>query len=294
MSERVDKQWHAKGIEAYSTAAIIGTLNHYGVELTEQRFKELAKDDYPLAIAQAWHQRWKGTGQFSRFPAAAAEELWRRLCDGALAPTDLALALVKLLTAMNDALEGKSDDGTWNTRFAVCEAYLPKVPPPSDQREKFLAEMVAALGEWLEVFDRMAEALAKKGHHAFAERFVAFEEQLFPVREGVARALVRAAKGEVDAAAAELLAIAQDAKRDDFARIGAVDGLIDLGRLDDAKRIALELVDKAEAEKDLELGTEIVQRFTRLLEKDPKLSDRNALRARVEKLAAALKPAGET
>lgn len=293
MSERVDKAWHTKGIDAYSTAAIIGTLNHYGVQVSEERFKELAKDDFPLAIAQSWHQSWKGTGQFTRFPAAAAEELWRRLCAGEVAPTDVSLALVNLLTTMNHALEQKPDDGTWNTRFAVCEAYLPKVPPPGDRREKFMAEMVAALGEWLEVFDRMGEALAKKGHPALADRFVALEEQLFPVREGAARALVRAAKGDTEGAAADLLAVASDTKRDDFSRISAVDGLIDLDRLADAKRIALELVDKAEADKDLELGTEIVQRFTRLLEKDPKMPDKHELRARVEKLAAALKPSGE-
>ncbi|MEW5743656.1 MAG: hypothetical protein AB1938_32390 [Myxococcota bacterium] len=292
MAERVDKGWQAKGIEAYSTEAILGTLGHYGVSVDEEGFKKLAAEDFPLAIAQIWHQRWKGTGQFSRFPAAAAEELWRRLCEGAPAPTDLALALIKLLSALNAALEGKPDDGTWDARFKVVEAYLPRLPAEEGRREKFLGEMVAALGEeMMDAVDRFGEALARRGQAALAERFVAIEEALFPVRAGSARALVKAAGGDAEGAAKDLLAIAQDGARDPFARLSAVDGLIELGKLDVAKQVTLELVDRSEQQKDLELGTEAVQRLTKLLKADPKMKDREALRRRVEALAEALKPA---
>ncbi|GMU60278.1 MAG: hypothetical protein AMXMBFR34_20410 [Myxococcaceae bacterium] len=294
MAERVDKGWQAKGIEAYSNEAILGTLSHYGVTLDEAGFKQLAADEFPLAMAQLWHQRWKGTGQFSRFPAAAAEELWHRLCDGAVAPTDLTLALIKLLGALNAALEGKPDDGTRDTRFKVVEAYLEKLSAGGLRRDKFIAEMTAALGDELgEAVDHLAEALARKGQPELAERFVAIEEKLFPVRAGSARAMVKAAAGDAEGAATELTHLAQDTSRDALARLSAVDGLIELGRLEVAKSVTLELVERSAQEKDLELGTEAVTRLTRLLKADPKMKDREALRKRVEALAAALGPAGE-
>jgi len=291
MAERVDKGWQARGIEVYSNEAILGTLAHYGVTVDEAGFKALAENHFPLGIAQAWHERWKGTGQFSRFPAAAAEELWRRLCDGRLAPTDLTLALLNLMGALKDALDGKPDDGTRDTRFKVVEAYLPKLPEAPERREQFLAEMAAALGdEALVAIDLLAEVLARGGLKELAERFVTLEEALFPVRQGSARALVKAALGDVDGAAKDLEALARDTGRDAWVRLGAVDGLIELGRLDEAKAVTLELVDLAEQRKDLELGTEVVQRFTKLLKADPKLKDRDVLRKRVEALAEALRP----
>ncbi|MCC6332467.1 MAG: hypothetical protein IT380_00605 [Myxococcales bacterium] len=294
MAERVDKGWQARGIEAYSTEAILGTLSHYGVALDEAGFKELAAQDFPLAIAQLWHQRWKGTGQFSRFPAAAAEELWRRLCGGAVAPTDLTLALIRLLGALNAAMEGKPDDGTRDTRFKVVEAFLEKLPGAELRRDRFIAEMTAALGDELgEAVDHLAEALARRGQPELAERFVAIEEKLFPVRAGSARAMVKAAAGDAEGAAKELTALAQDGSRDAFARLSALDGLIELDRLEVAKAVALELVERAEEERDLELGTQVVYRLTRLLKADPNSRDREALRKRVEALAAALGPGGE-
>ena len=163
------------------------------------------------------------------------------------------------------------------------------LPEPGDRRELFTAELVVALNEWLEVFDKLAEALAMKGHHAEADRFVAIEERLFPVREGSARALVRAAKGDREGAAADVLAIAEDAKRDDFSRLSAIDGLLELGRVDDAKRLTLALIDKAEQTKDVDLAAEAVPRLRAVLEKNPKTPDRKALRARVEQLAATFK-----
>jgi|APLak6261675434_1056106.scaffolds.fasta_scaffold00974_3 hypothetical protein len=289
-TERVDKSWHTKGIDCYSVPAILGTLAHYGVAVTETEFLEAAKEDFPLFIAQRWHQQWKGTGQFSRFPAAAAEELWRRLKPEEIAPTDLTLALINLLSSLDRALDGKPDDGTQETRFKVVEGYLPRLPPEGDRREKFMAEMVAALGEWLEVTDTMAEALARKNQPALADRFVALEEALFPVRQGTATALVKAAKGDVDGAVKDLVVIAGDAKRDDFARLSAIDALFDYEQHDAAKRFTLELVDRAEQQKDVDLASEVVERMTRLLKADPKRADKNELRARVEQLSRVLEP----
>lgn len=288
MSERVDKTWHTKGIETYSVAAILGSLAHYGVAITEASFLELSKEDFPLTIAMKWHEHWKGTGQFSRYPAAAAEELWRRLKGGELAPTDLSLALVNLLTSLNGALDGKPDDGSWDTRFKVAEGALQRLPPVGDRREKFMAEMVGSMGEWLEVLDGMAEALAKKGQPALADRFVSLEEALFPVRQGTATALVKAAKGDEYGALVELRLIAGDAQRDDFARLSAIDALFQFNQADDAKRYTLELVDRAEQQKDVELASEVVERMAHLLRIDPKRGDREELRKRVEQLSRVL------
>lgn len=288
MSERVDKGWNSRGIDCYAVPAILGTLSHYGVPMTEEKFLELAKDDYPLAIAQAWHEQWKGTGQFSRFPAAAAEELWRRLKQGEVAPTDVALAIINLLTSLEKALDQKKDDGTWETRFKVVENYLPSLPKEEARRDKFLAEVVGALNDLMEVFDTMAEALARKEQPAFADRFVAIEETLFPVRKGTAAAFVKAGKGDEAGAIADFKAIAGDAQRDDFARLCAIDGLINFEQRDDAKRFTLELVDRAEQQKDVELASEAVERLTELLKGDPKMKDRNEIRQRVEKLSRTL------
>lgn len=288
MSERVDKGWNSRGIDCYAVPAILGTLTHYGVPMTEERFLELAKEHYPLALAQQWHEHWKGTGQFSRFPAAAAEELWRRLKQGEVAPTDVALAIINLLTSLEKALDQKKDDGTWETRFKVVENYLPTLPTDEARRDRFLAEVVGALNDLMEVFDTMAEALARKAQPALADRFVAIEESIFPVRKGTAAAFVKAGKGDEPGAIADFIAIAADTKREDFARLCAIDGLINFKQLDEAKRFTLELLDRAEQLKDVELASETVERLAELLKSDPKMKDRNDIRERVEKLSRTL------
>jgi hypothetical protein len=290
MSERVDKSWHSKGIDTYSVPAILGTLAHYGVAVTEEQFLELAKEDFPLTIATTWHERWKGTGQFSRFPAAAAEELWRRLKPGVIAPTDVALAIVNLLNALDAALDKKADDGTWDTRFKVVEAYLPSIPSEPERRELFMSELVAALSDYVEVFDGMAEALARRDQQALADRFTAFEEALIPERKGVSAALVQAARGQVSEAMKALVGIAGDASRDAASRLAAIDGLFLHEQLDDARKFTLELVDLAEKEKDVDLASDVVERLSELLRRDPKRADRDDLRRRVEQLARTLEP----
>jgi hypothetical protein len=199
---------------------------------------------------------------------------------------------VNLLTALDRALDGKPDDGARESCFTIVEGFLPRAPAAGDRREKFMAEMVAALGEWLEVLDGMAEALAKKSQAELADRFCALEEALFPVRQGTATALVKAARGDVGSALIDLMVIAGDAKRDDFARLSAIDALVQYDKLDDAKRFTLELVDKAQQEKDVDLASEAVERLTEMLRLNPRRSDRDELRARVEQLARVLESGG--
>ena len=285
--ERVDKKWIERGIDQYSTAAIFGTLSHYGVSLTEAAFLELTKEHFPLAIAQLWHEHWKGTGQFSRFPAAAAEQLWSRLKPGEIAPTDLALGLISLLGTLSSALDDKTDDGTWETRFKVVEAYLPKIPGPEEKRQRFLAETLAAIGEeWADVFDGMAEALMKKGQGALAERMASIEELLFPEHVGVTRALLAVAKGDTAAGFAQLSAIANDTARTPFARLGAASSLLDHEQVDAALGPLNELLDLAEKDRDADLASQAVEQLDRVV-KMPGRKDLPKLRERIEKLIAA-------
>jgi hypothetical protein len=285
-AERVDKRWVERGIETYSTAAILGTLAHYGVAIDEAGFLELAKQHYPLALAEVWHEQWKGTGQFSRFPAAAAEELWARLKPGEAAPTDLALALIKLLQGLEGVLDGKPDDGTRETRFKVVEAYLPKVPTEAEQRVRFLGETLGALGEWSDVFDGMAEALAKKGHAPVAARLAAIDEALFPDHVGITRALIKLQSGDASGID-DLRTLGHDAKRIPLARLAAAEGLLDHQRGDDARAVLVELLDVAEKEKDAELAGMVVESLRRLLELEPTRADHPHLRQRIEQLVRA-------
>ncbi len=287
---RVDKGWQAKGIDTFSTEAILGTLRHYGVDIDEARYVALADKEFPFGIAAEWHQVWKGTGQFSHFPAVASEELWRRLRKGEIAPTDLTLALVKLLGELDRALDGKPDDGTRETRWVVVENYLKSLPTNEARLLKFINELIGTMDEWLEPFDGMAEALAKRGHAELADRFVAIEEKLFPVRKGVAAARVRAAKGDLLGAKHELEALAGDAAKDDHVRLGAIDALIDLKELALAKRHLLSLADKAQEGRDVDLAADVVELLTSVLEADPDTEDKDALRDRVQALARALAP----
>ena len=293
MSQRVDKGWQARGLDAYPVEAILGTLAHYGVPLTEDGFRALAEQDFPLAIAEAWHRRWTGTGQFARFPAAAADELWRRLCAPRVAPTDVALAVMKLVGALQEVLQGKPGDGTLPARFQVAEAYLPAIPQDPGLQRRFLSELGAALAPFQDAIDPLAEALARAGQRPLAERFAILEEALYPVRTGAVLALVQAAAGDPEGAAAALEALARDPGRSDAAQLSVVDALLELGRLDPALALALRLLDRAEQARDVELAAGVVERLTRLLKLDPARADRQVIRARVEALARALQPPAE-
>ncbi|MBE2253723.1 MAG: hypothetical protein IAE78_29610 [Myxococcus sp.] len=291
-TERVDKGWQQRGIDCYPVEAIIGTLAHYGVKIDEASFKAAAAEHFPLAIAMKWHEGWKGTGQFSRFPAAAAEELWRRLLPGQIAPTDVALAVINLMKDLADLLDEKKDQGTLETRFKVVEAYLPSIPPPP-RRDLFIGELIGALNDWMEPLDGMGEALAKKKHDALADRFVAIEEALISQRKGVASAIVQAQRGDRDGAVRAFSAIALDSQRDFWNRLSALDALLDFEENELAKQAALPLFDDAEKSKDLELVSSVIERLAHLLEVDPAMPERKALRERIERLAAELGPGDE-
>lgn len=285
-TERVDKKWIDQGVESYSTEAILGTLGHYGVVVTEAQYLELSKDHFPLAIAQQWHERWKGTGQFTKFPAAAAEELWSRLRPDDIAPTDLGLAMIKLMQDLDLALDGKADEGTQDTRFKVVENYLPKLPAEEKTRQRFLAETLAAIGEWADVFDGMPEALVKKNLPALADRLVKIDEGIFPEHVGVASATLKAAKGEVEPAVKELNAIAHDEKRIPFARLAAAGALLELEKIDDVTQALMKLLDLAESTRDVDLASESVEMLQHVLEAEPNRKDKLELRSRIEKMVA--------
>lgn len=292
-TERVDKGWQQRGLDQYSLEAIIGTLAHYGVVTDEAAFKALAQAEFPLGMAMQWHEHWKGTGQFSRFPAAAAEELWHRWLPGEIAPTDVALALVKLLGDLTSLVEKKPDEGTLETRFKVVENYLPKIPTERERRERFIGELLGALTDWVEPFDAMAELLAREKHDAAADRFVAIEETLLPQRLGVSAAIVRAERGDEPGAIEAVSAIASDPKNDRWNRLSACDALFDFDRPELAKAAVLSLFDEAEQAKELEFLSAVVERLAHLLEVDPKMPERNQLRQRIEQLADELRPPGE-
>lgn len=287
---RVDKGWQAKGLDMYSTPEILGTLAHYGVKEDEASFLKKCEEAYPLGIAHAWHEHWAGKGQFLRFPVAASEELWRRLKPGVVAPSDVTLAIVNLLEMLDEKLAGEVDDGSHETRFKVVEAYLKTLPEAGDRQSRFLDEVVVTLGDWLEVFDTMARALAKKEFAAEAQRFVALEEALFPLRRGTSSALLAASSGDRQGGVAALNAIAADATRGDYNRLSAIDCLLELEETAAAKQHVLVLLAKAEETKDVELASEAVAMLSEVLERDPDPADRKELQARVESLAKTLVP----
>lgn len=260
MTDRLDKQWQEKGLKSYSTEAIIGTLEHYGVSIDPRSFKAQAELAYPLTIAQSWMNLWKGTGKFARLPGAAVEELWRRLAPDLLQPLDVVDALTQLMKALI-ALRQKQDTAAVDAKFDAMDASLKKLPPEGERREHFMAEVVMVLSGTLETLDLMAEGLAKDGHAAAADRFVGVEEALFPVRKGVSAALVVAAKGDPAAAVAALKAIAEDTARDEYAQLSAIDALIHLRAADTAIGPLGGLGDRADKANDGELLAQLDRRW---------------------------------
>ncbi len=258
--ERLDKQWQEKGLKAYSTKAIQNTLEHYGVSIDARSFRAQAEMFYPLTIAQSWLNLWKGTGKFAKLPVAAVEELWKRLAPEILQPLDVVQALTTLLQALMQ-LRRREDTSPVDAKFDEMDAVLKRLPDAGERRDHFMAEVVMVLSGSLETLDLMAEGLAKDGRVKEAERFVAVEEQLFPVRKGVSSALVMSAKGDRVPALAQLQAIADDAARDDYARMSAVDGLMHLKAQAQALAPLVALGDKADAANDGEFLQEIDRRW---------------------------------
>jgi hypothetical protein len=285
-ADRVDKQWQNKGLGSYSTQAIIGTLGHYGVSVTEAGYTELAATKFPLGIAEEWHQTWKGTGQFSRFPAAAADELWRRFVRDRLMPGDFAVALAQLVSALESMREG-SAEAPVGDRFKKMSEVRARVPLKDGKpNPRFIAEAVFHMGDWVRELNHLAENLAKEGHVDDAEEFAELEEFLFPSRAGASKAIVKAAKGDKEGAVADLEALAARREADRENRLSAIDALIQLGEIAKAKGPAVALLDVAEAEKDFHFALELGERLRFVMNKLGPSSDRSQILARLAVLGA--------
>ncbi|MBN1208306.1 MAG: hypothetical protein JXB05_25830 [Myxococcaceae bacterium] len=262
-TERVDKAWQNKGLEGYSTEAILGTLGHYGVPVVEADFRKLAETSWPQDIALEWGKKWKGTGPFKPFPYVAAEELWRRWVPERLAPHEFAEALAELMGALTSVLEGLQDTPA-GAAFERMKAVRQRVPM-DDKGQPMLAFIERALGGFdekvAEMFDSMAETLARAGHVGHAEAFAEFEEFLLPDRRGIATAMVRAAKGERDAALTDLENVSADPARSPLAHLLAVDGLIHLGAWPQAIARARPMMVQAEKDGDIHLAIDLCSRL---------------------------------
>ncbi|MDY7229227.1 hypothetical protein [Hyalangium rubrum] len=262
-TERVDKAWQSKGLQGYSTEAIVGTLGHYGVPVAEADFRKLSETIWPPDIGMQWGQKWKGTGPFKPFPFAAADELWRRWVTDRIAPRELSDALAELLKSLALLLDGKKDAPV-EAAFERMKGVRQKVPM-DDKGQPQLAFMERALGVFnekvAEMFDSMAETLVKAGHTGHADAFAEMEEFLLPDRRGIAGAIVRAAKGERDPALAELEKVTSDSSRSSLSRLLAVDGLIHLGAWPQATTQGRALLMQAEKDKDIHLAIDLCARL---------------------------------
>ncbi|HEX8820426.1 MAG TPA: hypothetical protein VF794_10905 [Archangium sp.] len=262
-SDRVDKAWQRKGLKDYSTEAIIGTLGHYGVQVSEADFRQLAEKKYPSGIAEGWLPQWKGTGQFAPFPFAAAGELWRRWLTDRVAPYDLSEGLAQLMGALGQLLQG-SQEAPVGPAFQRINELRQRVPV-NDKGEPDLNFMQEALRVFDErsarAFDDLAEMLAKAGHIDDAEAFADLEEFLLPDRRGVAKPIIRATKGERDPALEDLQKVATDASRAPISRVLAVDGLLHLGANDKVIAVGRPLLEEAERTQDWHLALDLVARL---------------------------------
>jgi hypothetical protein len=259
-TERVDKSWQTKGLKAYSNEAIVGTLGHYGVAIDEAGFKELSSKEFPLKIAEGWHEKWKGKGQFAVFPLAAADELWTRLQPGKLHPQKMAEALAKLIIGLE---KGTDSDAAFKDVDAL-KGQLPKVDDKVP--EPFVAEVAYHLGQGLDAFNKLAEKLALAGKASEGQRVAELEELLFPHRAGVSTALVRAAKGEKDAAVQALDALAGKDGAEPQAKLEAFSGLLRLNAHPEALKRGVGLIDWAEKE-DLHLALGITEQLHKIAER---------------------------
>lgn len=262
-TQRVDKGWQQKGLKDYPTESLLGTLGHYGIAVGEEDYRKLAETTFPLGIAQQWKPQWKGTGPFKDFVVAAAVELWRRWMPDRVAPQELTEALAALMSALAQLLNG-------NKAAPVDEAFdrmhSVRGRMPLDEKgapqERFMQEALAPFTEkQAEVFDSLAEALAAGGHVQHAESFADLEEFLLPDRKGIARAMVRAARGEIAPAVDELVRFTEDTARSPISRLLSVDGLLHLKAHDRAASAGKALLASAEASGDIHLALDLLPRL---------------------------------
>ena len=289
-TERVAKNWQSVGLDNSSNEAILGTLNHYGVTMDESGYRALAQDKYPMAIALEWQSQWKGTGQFARFPFAAASELWRRFEAGRLLPTDYATVIGELCNATLRRLDG-GPEAPVKAAFEKLDGFKAQVPTvDGGADEGFVQEVFAHFGEELiRAFDGLAERLAQKGLLDEARTFAQLEEFLIPERAGVSAAVVKAAAGERDEAVKDLVALTDDAKRTLTARVAAADALIHFEAYDHLLGGRLEkMLDESEKLDDHHLPLELASRLHHVLKASGAQQEAlAAIEARAEKLQEA-------
>jgi hypothetical protein len=285
-NDRVDKNWQKAGLEKTSTQAILSTLKHYGVEVDEKSFRDQAQSKFPFAIASDWKKSWRGTGQFSLFPFAAAIELWRRLEPDRLLPGDYLNALGELMEALGRMIAGAADAPVEKC-FQALAALRSKVPMEGRAASsEFVGEVLApATEDFTRVFDSLAERLAQEGHIDDAEAFADVEEFLMSERAGVSKAMVRAAKGEKEAAVNDLAMISQDPSRKPVSKVIALDGLIHLSAFEQAQEEAERQLDAAEKAKDFHIALGICGRLAHILEQAGDQAGLKLLEQRASRIA---------
>ncbi|MCP3101931.1 hypothetical protein LZ198_23985 [Myxococcus sp. K15C18031901] len=262
-TQRVDKAWQQKGLKEYSTEALLGTLGHYGLPINEEDFRKLSEGTYPLGIAQQWKPKWKGTGPFKDFVVAVAVELWRRWLPDRVAPYELTDTLAGLMNALLRLLNGITDAPV-AAAFERMGTLRPRIPvdDKGSPQERFMQEALAPFTEKdAEVFDSLAETLARSGHPDHAEAFADIEEFFIPDRKGISKSMVRAARGEKDPAIDDLVKLTSDTSRSPISRILAMDGLIHLQAHGQAAAAGRQLLEWAESAKDLHLALDLVPRL---------------------------------
>jgi hypothetical protein len=281
---RVDKGWQERGLAGYPIEAILSSLKHYGVEVDEAGYHDLAKTQFPLGIAEDWLAQWKGTGQFSRFPVAAADELWTRWEKDRLSPRATAEALAALVNALQRLVDG-APDAPVGKAFDAVEALKAKLPQKDGALVPAFSEEIAhLLGEGLQAFNHMAEALAREGHVDDALQFAGVEEAVFPEREGVVKATIQIAGGEKEKGMAELRRLASDTARLAPKRMAAVDAMLTLDAFDEGARAAEGLWASTEAAQDFHAALEAAERLVYALEKKKAHAELEALRPKLEAL----------
>lgn len=269
-AERVDKQWKTKGLGGYSTGAILGTLNHYGVAIDEAGFKAAAEGQYPMQLAGGWKLAWKGTGPFLPFPYAAADELMRRFFPGRVTPAHLAEKIVKVLGSAAELLSGKP--AQLDAGLAELETTIATLPAPGETRSLFTSELVGFLDRFAEPFEQLPQALQRAGHADQARKVALVQEQLFPDRTGVVTALLSARAGDHAAGVSALTALVTPADgRTIFTRYWALDGLSQLDAIDAIKAHGLALFDDAAKENRWPLADSVIHLVARHLEQSPTL-----------------------
>ena len=285
---RVDKGWKSAGLAKYPVEAIFATLGHYGVAVDEPAFKALGEKHFPLAIASQWHKAWKGTGQFSTFPTAASQELWKRLLPDRLAPHAVTEPVQQLVQALTQMVAGAPDAPVGKT-FKAFDDLKVKIPQKDGGAlPEFTEEVFAPFHKDLtQAFDDMAEQLAKAGHSEDALAFAQVEEFLFPERAHVCTAMVKASLGQRDEAQKTLEARARDASLGDTSRVMAVDALIHLGFHPVAQEHALQILDAAEKAEQHHLALAMVDRLAHVYKEGNHRQALEDLAPRAERLVAA-------